>query len=51
VLPTDEILAVAETTMSEERKTPPPTADGRSMEEHGLTSQLKKLAMHFKLAF
>jgi hypothetical protein len=51
VLPTDETLAVAETTMSEERNIAPPTADGQSVEEHGLTSQLKKLAMHFKLAF
>jgi hypothetical protein len=51
VLPTDEILAVAETTMSEQRNVAPPTADGQSVEEHRLTSPLKKLAMHFKLAF
>jgi hypothetical protein len=50
VLPTDEILAVAETTMSEGPNVVPPTANGQSVEEHGLKSQLKKLAIHFKLA-
>jgi hypothetical protein len=51
VLPTDEILAVAETLTSEERHAAPPTPSGQSVEEHGLTSQLKKVAMHFKLLF
>jgi len=51
VLPTDEILAVAETVMSGERNGAPPIPSVRSVEEHGLTSQLKKVAMHFKLVF
>jgi len=52
VLPTDEILALAETMASEkERIVAPPGAADHSVEEHGLTSQLKKLAMQFKLAF
>jgi hypothetical protein len=52
VLPTDEILALAETMASEkERNVSPPGAADHSVEEHGLTSQLKKLAMQFKLAF
>ena len=50
VLPTDEILALAETWMSKEINVAPPTAADRGVEEYGLTSQLKKLAMHFKLA-
>ena len=50
VLPTDEILAVAETARSEERNIAPPMAANHDV-EHGLTSRLKKLAMHFKLAF
>jgi hypothetical protein len=51
VLPTDEILAVAATMTSEEESniTPPRAADQGV--EHGLTSQLKKLAMDFKLVF
>ena len=50
-LPTDEILAVSEAVMSEEERNvaPPRTAD-RGVEK-GLTSRLKKLAMHFKLVF
>jgi hypothetical protein len=52
VLPTDEILALAETMASEkERNIAPPGAADHSVEEHGLTSQLKKLAMQFRLAF
>ncbi|KAF5408759.1 MAG: hypothetical protein Udaeo2_10120 [Candidatus Udaeobacter sp.] len=52
VLPTDEILAVAETMASEkERNVAPPGAADDGVEEHDLTSQLKKLAIHFKLAF
>lgn len=50
VLPTDEILAVAATVMSEERNVAPQMAVDRGV-EHGLTSRLKKLAMHFKLVF
>jgi hypothetical protein len=50
VLPTDEILAVAETAASEERNVvPPKAADGGV--ERGVTSRLRKFAMHFKLAF
>lgn len=50
-LPTDEILTVAETVMSEEeRNVAPPRAADRGV-EHGLTSRLKKLAMHFNLVF
>jgi hypothetical protein len=52
VLPTDEILALAETMASEkERNVAAPGAADHSVEERGLTSQLKKLAMQFKLAF
>jgi hypothetical protein len=51
-LPTDEVLAVAETMASEEeQKVAAPTAADHSVEERGLTSRVKKLAMHFKLAF
>jgi hypothetical protein len=50
VLPTDEILAVAKAVRSEERNVAPPMAVDRDV-EHGLTSHLKKLAMHFKLVF
>jgi hypothetical protein len=50
VLPTDEILAVAETVRSEERNDAPPMAVDRDV-EHGLTSHLKKLVTHFKLVF
>lgn len=51
VLPTDEILAVAEAATSEERDVASPRAADPGVEERGLTSQWKKLAMHFKLAF
>ena len=51
VLPTDETLALAETiTLEEERNAVPPSAADHGV-EHGLTSRLKKLATHFKLAF
>jgi hypothetical protein len=50
VLPTDEILAVAESA-SEERNVAPPSAADHGVEEHGLASPLKKLAMHLKLVF
>jgi hypothetical protein len=50
VLPTDEIMAVAEAVMSEVRDGAPQMADDRGV-EHGLTSRLKKSAMHFKLVF
>jgi len=50
VLPTDELLALAETATSEDHSTAPPRGTDPG-EEDGLTSQLKKLAMHFKLAF
>src|SRR5215470_12698173 len=47
VLPTDEILAVAETMASEkEYNVAPPRAADHGAEEHGLTSQLKKLVIH-----
>jgi hypothetical protein len=50
VLPTDEILAVAETMASEEeRNVAPPTAAGHGV-EHSLTSQLRKFAVHFRRA-
>jgi hypothetical protein len=50
VLPTDEILAVAETVLSQERNLAPQTRVDHGL-EHRPTSQLKKLAMHFKLVF
>jgi hypothetical protein len=49
VLPTDEILAVAEAATSEESAVARAADPG--VKEHGPTAQLKKLAMHFKLAF
>ena len=51
VLPTDEILAVAEAATSEERDVASPRAADPGVKEHGPTAHLKKLAMHFKLAF
>jgi hypothetical protein len=51
VLPTDESLAAAETAVSEERSVAPPRVADQGVEEHGLASPLKKLAMHFKLVF
>jgi hypothetical protein len=50
VLPTDEILAVAETVMSEERNVAPQIEADHGV-EHGLTSRSKKLRTHFKLIF
>jgi hypothetical protein len=50
VLPTDEILAVAQTAASEERNVAPPKAAAGG-EEGGVTSRLRNLATHFKLAF
>jgi hypothetical protein len=51
VLPTNEILAVAETARSkEERNVAPLMVPDRGVEQ-GLASQLKKLAMRFKLVF
>jgi hypothetical protein len=47
VLPTDETLAVAETVASEEHNIAPPRAADHGV-EHGLTSQLRKFAVHFK---
>jgi hypothetical protein len=47
---TDEILVAVETATSEEPNVPSPMAADRG-EEHGATSQLKKLATHFKLFF
>jgi hypothetical protein len=49
VLPTDEILAVAETAASKERNVAPPSAVDHGV-ERGLTSQLRKLGVHFKRA-
>lgn len=48
VLPTDETLAVANAA-SEERNVAPPRAVDHGVEQ-GLTSQLRKFAMHFKRA-
>lgn len=50
VLPTDENLAVAETATSEERNVAP-RMENDQRKEDALTSRLKKLAMHSKLAF
>ena len=50
VLPTDEILAVVKAAKFEERNIAAPRA-ADSYIEHGLTSQLRKFAMHFKRAF
>jgi hypothetical protein len=50
VLPTDEILAVAQTAASEERNVAPPKAADPDT-EHGRASRLKKLAMQIKLVF
>ncbi len=49
-LPTDEILAVAKTVSSEDSPIVPPRA-ADSGAEHGLASQLRKLAAHLKQAF
>jgi hypothetical protein len=47
VLPTDEILAVAETAASEERSVASPEVVDHG-EEQSLASQLRKLGVHFK---
>ncbi len=49
-LPTDEILAVAKTMSSEDCAIAPPKAAHNGV-EHGLASQLRKLAAHLKQAF
>jgi hypothetical protein len=49
VLPTDEILSVAKTAESEERNVAPPGAPDHGADD-GLTSQLRKFAMHFRRA-
>jgi hypothetical protein len=49
VLPTDETLAAANAAASEERNVAPPTAANHGV-EHGLTSQPRKFAVHFKRA-
>ncbi len=49
-LPTDEILAVAKTMSSEDCAIAPPKAAPNGV-EHGLASQLRKLAAHLKQAF
>jgi hypothetical protein len=49
-LPTDEILAVAKTVSSEDCAIAPPKAADNGV-EHGLVSQLRKLAVHLKQAF
>ena len=51
VLPTNEILAVAETARPEEERNIPPLMMADRGVEPGLASQLKKLAMRFKLVF
>ena len=51
VLPTNEILAVTETARSEEERNIAPLMEADRGVEQGLTSQLKKLAMRFKLVF
>jgi hypothetical protein len=50
VLPTDEILALEKTVASEERSVAPPRAPDHGAEP-GLTSQLRRFAVHFKRAF
>lgn len=51
VLPTNEILAVAETARSEEERNVAPLMVADRGVEQGLASQLRKLAMRFKLVF
>ena len=50
VLPTDEILAVAKAAMREEHNVDSPKA-ADEWGDHGLASQLRKFAAHFKQAF
>ena len=49
VLPTDEILAVAETAASEERSVASPEVVDHG-EEQSLASRLRKFALHLRLA-
>jgi hypothetical protein len=49
VLPTDELLALAETATPEDHSTAPPRVADPG-EEHGLASRLRKFALHLKLA-
>ena len=51
VLPTNEILAVAKTARSDEERNIAPLMVADRGVEQGLASQLKKLAMRFKLVF
>ena len=51
VLPTNEILAVAKTARSDEERNIAPLMVADRGVEQGLTSQLKKLAVRFKLVF
>jgi hypothetical protein len=51
VLPTNEILAVAETARSEEERNIVPLMVADRSVEQGLASPLRKLAMRFKLVF
>jgi hypothetical protein len=48
VLPTDELLALAETATAEDHNTAPPKVADRS--ENSLASQLRKFALHLRLA-
>jgi hypothetical protein len=50
VLPTDEILARAETIADKERNVAMPTSAERGDAEHGLASRLRKFVLHLKLA-
>ena len=49
VLLTDELVALAKTPTPEDHNTTPPRGADNS-EEHGLTSRLRKFALHLKLA-
>ena len=51
VLPTDEILALAETEASKELNVDSPKAAADRGVEHHLPSQLRKLAAHLRQAF
>jgi hypothetical protein len=49
VLPTNELVALAETATPEDHNTAPPRVADRG-EEPGLASRLRKFALHLKLA-
>jgi hypothetical protein len=49
VLPTNELVALAETATLEDNNTAPPRVADRD-EEHSLASRLRKFALHLKLA-